>query len=63
VLLRVRVSPEGRPGAITIERSSGRDVLDQAAIEAVRDWSFVPARQGDHAIAGWVSVPIEFHLH
>jgi periplasmic protein TonB len=62
VLLRVRVSPEGRAIAISVERSSGRDVLDQAAQEAVRGWSFVPSRQGGVAIAGWVTVPIVFRL-
>jgi protein TonB len=62
VLLRVRVSPDGRPATISVQKSSGRDVLDQAAVEAVRGWTFVPARQGGEAIAGWVSVPIVFHL-
>jgi periplasmic protein TonB len=62
VLLRVRVSPDGRAIGISVERSSGRDVLDQAAQEAVRGWSFVPSRQGGVAIAGWVTVPIVFRL-
>jgi periplasmic protein TonB len=62
VLLRVQVSPEGRAIGISVERSSGRDVLDQAAQEAVRGWSFVPSRQGGIAIAGWVTVPIVFRL-
>jgi protein TonB len=62
VLLRVRVSPDGRAVGITVERSSGRDVLDEAAQEAVRGWSFVPSRQGGVAIAGWVTVPIVFRL-
>jgi protein TonB len=62
VLLRVRVSPEGRAIGISVQRSSGRDVLDQAAVEAVRGWSFVPSRQGGAAIAGWVTVPIVFRL-
>jgi len=62
VLLRVRVSPDGRPTTVTVVSSSGRDVLDQAATDAVRGWTFVPARQGSEAIAGWVNVPIVFHL-
>ena len=62
VLLRVRVSPDGRPVSIAVVNSSGRDVLDQAATDAVRGWTFVPARQGSEAIAGWVNVPIVFHL-
>jgi protein TonB len=62
VLLRVRVSPEGRAMTIVVQRSSGREVLDQAAQEAVRGWSFVPSRQGGVAIEGWVTVPIVFRL-
>jgi protein TonB len=62
VLLRVRVSPDGRAEGITVERTSGHEELDQVAIEAVRGWSFVPSRQGGVAISGWVSVPIVFRL-
>jgi protein TonB len=62
VLLRVRVSPEGRPVTISVQKSSGRDLLDTAAVEAVRGWSFVPAHLGSQPVAGWVTVPIVFHL-
>jgi protein TonB len=47
VVLRVRVTPEGRPDTVTVERSSGFARLDRAALDAVRQWKFVPARQGD----------------
>lgn len=62
VLLRVEVLPSGRPGQIQIQKSSGRDALDAAALAAVKRWSFVPAKQGDVAQLGWVSVPIDFKL-
>jgi protein TonB len=62
VLLRVRVSPSGRVEAASVERSSGHDALDEAALAAVRAWTFVPSRQGGLAISGWVSVPIVFRL-
>ncbi|MGY4525103.1 energy transducer TonB [Pseudomonas sp. UBA4617] len=62
VLLRVEVLPSGAPGQIQIQKSSGRDALDAAALAAVKRWSFVPARQGDVAQTGWVSVPIDFKL-
>ncbi|MGJ7551313.1 energy transducer TonB [Pseudomonas alloputida] len=62
VLLRVEVLPSGKPGQIQIQQSSGRDALDSAALAAVKRWSFVPAKQGDVAQAGWVSVPIDFKL-
>ena len=62
VLLRVEVLPSGKPGQIQIQKSSGRDALDTAALAAVKRWSFVPAKQGDVAQTGWVSVPIDFKL-
>ncbi|MEE2494145.1 energy transducer TonB, partial [Pseudomonas aeruginosa] len=37
--------------------------LDQAAVKAVKRWSFVPAKRGDKAEDGWVSVPIDFKLN
>ncbi|CAD5110171.1 energy transducer TonB [Zestomonas carbonaria] len=63
VLLRVHVLANGKPSDIQVQTSSGRDVLDQAAIRAVKRWSFVPAKRGDVAQNGWVSVPIDFRLN
>jgi protein TonB len=62
VLLRVRVTADGRPSEISIQKSSGHEVLDDAALQTVRGWSFVPARIGSQPIAGWVTVPIVFNL-
>ncbi|MDX2020781.1 MAG: energy transducer TonB [Deltaproteobacteria bacterium] len=62
VQLKVYVGPQGRPLNIVIAQTSGRDMLDNAAINAVRGWSFVPAKQGDTAVAGWVVVPIVFQI-
>lgn len=62
VLLHVRVSPEGRSAQVEVNKSSGYDRLDQAAIEAVRKWRFVPAKQGEQAVSAWVIVPINFQL-
>lgn len=62
VLLRVHVTPDGRCGSLNVARSSGHDVLDDAAASAVRNWQFVPGKRGDTPIASWVTVPIEFSL-
>ncbi|RRJ00746.1 energy transducer TonB, partial [Pseudomonas aeruginosa] len=48
---------------IQVQKSSGREALDQAAVKAVKRWSFVPAKRGDKAEDGWVSVPIDFKLN
>ncbi|MGR3966931.1 TonB family protein [Pseudomonas sp. 910_23] len=63
VLLRVHVLASGKPGEIQVQKSSGRQQLDDAALAAVKRWSFVPAKQGDVAQDGWVSVPIDFKIH
>lgn len=60
--LRVLVTPEGRPERVELAESAGSPRLDEAALEAVRHWRFVPARQGDIAVAAWVRVPIAFRL-
>ncbi|MFN3587202.1 MAG: energy transducer TonB, partial [Moraxellaceae bacterium] len=61
-LLRVVVSAEGRPISLAIEKSSGSPRLDTAALQAVRDWKFVPARAGERAVEGTVLVPIHWKL-
>lgn len=62
VLLRVMVEADGLPSKVEVRRSSGFPRLDEAALDAVRKWKFVPARRGDEAVAGAVDVPIDFTL-
>ncbi|HSD60344.1 MAG TPA: energy transducer TonB [Burkholderiales bacterium] len=62
VLLSVLVSEAGLPKEIRLAKSSGTPVLDEAALEAVKGWKFVPARQGAQSVAAWVEVPIRFRL-
>ncbi|MES2673739.1 MAG: energy transducer TonB [Pseudomonadota bacterium] len=60
VTLSVLVQPDGTAKTIEVKQSSGKKVLDQAAIQAVQRWTFVPAKQGETAVEGWVEVPITF---
>ncbi len=62
VMLRVRVDAAGNVEGVDVHKSSGFERLDQAALAAVRRWRFVPARQGDRAVAGVALVPIHFEL-
>jgi protein TonB len=62
VLVRVLVSADGAPERIELKSSSGFPRLDQSALETIRNWKFVPARQGDRKVAAWVVVPIAFTL-
>lgn len=62
VMLRVFVEASGKPSKIEVRNSSGSTRLDDAAMNAVWRWKFVPARRGDENVAAWVLVPISFSL-
>lgn len=62
VLLKVRVSPNGQPTVVELERSSSFERLDEAARQTVARWRFVPAKRGDEAVEASVIVPIVFRL-
>jgi len=50
VILNVHVLGNGKPSSVEVKTSSGRNVLDNAAVQTVKRWSFVPAKQGDPAV-------------
>lgn len=62
VMLRVLVNIAGTAEKIEIQASSGSTRLDQAALQAVTQWRFVPAKKGAEPITEWVVVPIVFSL-
>lgn len=62
VILKVLVSATGLSETVSVERSSGFERLDQAAIDAVKQWRFVPARKGGQALSAFVLVPLKFSL-
>ncbi len=61
-VLRVLVSRDGRALRLQIEESSGHQRLDEAAMETVRGWRFVPASQAGEPREAWVLVPVTFDL-
>ena len=62
VVLRVEVLADGSAGAVSVAKSSGHEALDDAALEAVRRWKFVPAKRDGAAVNSSVNVPINFNL-
>lgn len=62
VLVRAEVAAGGECLRAELKKSSGAEVLDQAALEAVKKWHFVPAKRGSQAVVAWVEVPITFKL-
>ena len=62
VLLAVHVFADGRVGEIQLIASSASPDLDAAAVKAVKEWTFVPARRGPRFVDSWVEVPVKFAL-
>ena len=61
-VLKVLVGADGAPGRVTVDRTSGFDILDSAAVNAVERWRFHPARRAAAAESSWVRVPVAFRL-
>jgi protein TonB len=61
VTVRACVCEHGRVVDARIETSI--PLLDPAAIEAVRQWTFQPASSGDVLVPCWIDVPVRFSLH
>jgi len=58
----VEVLPSGRAGKVATESSSGHDLLDQSALQTIKQWQFTPARKDGVIIAQVVRIPINFNL-
>ncbi len=62
VLVAALVGADGAVRSVRVERSSGHPCLDDAAIEAARDWRFSPATLDGAPVEEEVQVPIRFVL-
>jgi TonB family protein len=63
VVLFVEVLADGHVGQASIRRSAGHEILDRAAMEAVRTWKFEPGRREGRAVTMSVEVPVRFVLN
>ena len=61
-MLDVVVKIDGTPAKVAISRSSGSPILDEAALDAVSQWRFIPARKSGQLIQANVVVPVEFKI-
>lgn len=63
VLLKVLVTEQGNPETVVVSKSSGYERLDNAALNAVKQWRFEPARKGGKPLSAYVIVPLTFTLN
>lgn len=62
VFVRMFVDSSGKVKKAEIAQSSGKKVLDDAALEAGRQFEFKPAQQNGRPVGVWISFPIVFAL-
>jgi len=56
------IHADGSVARVSLHQSSGFDVLDQAAMQAVQKWKFQPAERGGVAVSDEIVLPIRFVL-
>jgi periplasmic protein TonB len=62
VVVRVFIGTDGTAQKTEIKQSSGYDRLDQAALNTVLRWRYVPGKRAGVPEAMWFNVPISFVL-
>lgn len=62
VILEVEVLSSGACGLVRILRSSGYDLLDETARQALARWRFKPAVRAGMPVTVWVEIPVTFRL-
>lgn len=62
VILSVEVLTDGSAGEVRVATSSGIRLLDKAALEAVKEWNFKPAKKDGVLYVQRLRVPIVFSL-
>nr|WP_246316303.1 energy transducer TonB [Tepidicella baoligensis] len=62
VVLRVRIEVDGTASQAEIRTSSGYARLDQAALQTVLAWRYVPGTRNGVPEAMWFNIPINFVL-
>ena len=61
-VVKALVDIDGSIMDVQILKSSGNQMLDEAALAAARKWKFSPAKQRDKFVRVYVSIPINFRL-
>lgn len=62
VLLTVLVDVRGRAASVTLKQTSGFPLLDEAAVNGVKNWRFKAARLAGIPVETAVDVPVRFQL-
>ena len=62
VRVQIALDASGNVQDVRVLQSSHSRALDNAAMDAARNWKFRPAMHDGQPVAGTIDVPVEFHL-
>jgi TonB family protein len=63
IWLKVLVNKEGRVVKTVVSQPTEATApLEQAAVDAIRQWTFKPATARNQPVSIWVSIPVKFKL-
>lgn len=62
VMVRIYIDADGLPQKAELQRTSGFERLDQAALAVVMKWRYVPGKRGGTPEAMWMGTTIKFIL-
>jgi|GEM_PF-3375189 len=62
VIVKMLVDTEGRVIDVEVVKTSGYRILDEAAIEAVKQYKFLPSKRDGHPVKVWVEQEIIFKI-
>jgi protein TonB len=61
--IKILINNLGKVEDVIVAKSSGSNLLDEAAVKAVKKWEFIPAKNKDgHKIRCYASMPIVFKI-
>lgn len=58
----VEVDSNGKVVSARVAQTSGHGILDRAALDAVKKWTFLPALKDGVAVPGAAVIPVNFHF-
>ena len=62
VVLQIFVNERGFITEVLVQKGLPQTGLDEAAVKAIKQVRFTPARQRDRPLGVWISIPIQFRL-
>ncbi|HWR06572.1 energy transducer TonB [Sporomusa sp.] len=62
VVVRALIDTAGTVASVSVKEGSGYDILDEAAVQAVKKWRYTPAKEGGVPVTSLHDIRVRFRL-